>query len=41
MMEGGRSAFKIVKGKYTGNRPLGMPRRRWNYNIRKVLKMTR
>ena len=25
----GRSAFKILKGKHTGKRPLGRPRRRW------------
>ena len=29
-MEEGRSAFKIL----TGKRPLGMPRRRWEDNIR-------
>ena len=28
-MEEGRSAFKIVIGKPTGNRLLGRPRRRW------------
>ena len=28
-MEEGRIAFKIVAGKPTGKRPLGMPRRRW------------
>ena len=33
-MEEGRSAFKIVKGKPTGKRPLGRPRRRWEDNIR-------
>jgi len=33
MMEG-RSAFKILTGKPTGNRPLGRPRRRWENNIR-------
>ena len=27
-MEEGRSAFKIVRGKPTGKRPLGRPRRR-------------
>ena len=31
-MEEGRSAFKILTGKPTG--PLGMPRRRWEDNIR-------
>ena len=30
----GRSAFKILTGKPTGKRPLGRPRRRWEYNIR-------
>ena len=33
-MEEGRSAFKILKGKLTGKRPLGRPRRRWEDNIR-------
>ena len=33
-MEEGRSAFKIVTGKPTGKRPLRMPRRRWEDNIR-------
>ena len=28
-MEEGRSAFKMLTGKHTGNRPLGRPRRRW------------
>ena len=32
-MEEGRSAFKILTGKPTGNRPLGRPRRRWEDNI--------
>ena len=30
----GRSAFKILTGKPTGNRPLGKPRRRREDNIR-------
>ena len=30
----GRSAVKILKGKPTGKRPLGRPRRRWEDNIR-------
>ena len=34
-MEEGRSAFKILTGKPTGNIPLGRPRRRWEDNIRK------
>ena len=33
-MEEGRSAFKILTGKPTGNRPLGRPRSRWEDNIR-------
>ena len=33
-MEEGRTAFKIKKGKPTGKRPLGRPRRRWEDNIR-------
>ena len=33
-MEKGRSAFKILTGKPTGNRPLGRPRRRWEDNIK-------
>ena len=31
--EEGRTAFKILTGKSTGNRPLGRPRRRWEDNI--------
>ena len=37
-MEEDRSAFKILTGKPTGNRPLGRPRRRWEENIRMDLK---
>ena len=33
-MEEGRSTFKILTGKPIGKRPLGMPRRRWEDNIR-------
>ena len=33
-MEEGRSAFKILTGKPTGKRPSGMPRHRWEDNIR-------
>ena len=33
-MEEGRSAFKILKGKPTGKKPLGRPMRRWEDNIR-------
>ena len=36
-MEEGRSAFKILTGKLTGKRLLGMPRRRWEENIRMYL----
>ena len=32
--EEGRSAFKILTSKPTGERPLGKPRRRWEDNIR-------
>ena len=38
-MVGGRSAFKILTGKPTGKRPLGRPWRRWEDNIRRILKM--
>ena len=31
---GGRSAFKILTGKTSGNRPLGRPRHRLEDNIR-------
>ena len=37
-MEEGRSAFKILRSKPTGKRPLGRPVRRWVDNIRLVLK---
>ena len=33
-MEEGRSAFRIVIGKLTGERPLGRPRHKWEDNIR-------
>ena len=33
-MEEGRSAFKILTGKSIGKRPLGIPGRRWEDNIR-------
>ena len=32
-MEEGRSAFKILTGKPTGNRPLGRLRRRWDSGV--------
>jgi hypothetical protein len=38
-MEEGRSAFKILTGKHTGNIPLGRPRNRWEDNIRMDLKV--
>ena len=37
-MEEGRSAFQILTGKPTGNRPLGRLRRRWVNNITMYLK---
>ena len=37
-MEEGRTAFKILAGTSTGKRFLGRPKRRWEYNIRMVLK---
>ena len=37
-IEEGRSPFKILTGKPTETRPLGRPRRRWEDNIRMVLK---
>ena len=36
-MEEGRSDFKNLAGKSTGMRLLGMPRRRWEDNIRMEL----
>jgi hypothetical protein len=33
-MEEGKSAFKLLTDKHTGNRPLGRPRRRWENNIK-------
>ena len=36
-MEKSRSAFKILKAKPAGKRPLGRPRRRWEGNITNVL----
>ena len=37
-MEEGRSVSKILTGKPIGKRSLGMPRRRWEDNIRMNLK---
>jgi len=31
---GERGVYKILVGKPKGNRPLGRPRRRWDYNIK-------
>ena len=36
-MEESRSSFKMLTGKPTGKRPLGMSRRRWEDYIRMVL----
>ena len=36
-MDEGRSVFKILSGKPTGKGQLGMPRRRWEDNIRMEL----
>jgi hypothetical protein len=33
-MEGVRNAYSILVGKPEGKRPLGRPRRRWEFNIR-------
>ena len=37
-MEEGRSAFKFLTDTPTGKRPLGRLRRRWEENIRWILK---
>ena len=37
-MEESRSPKKILTGKATGKRPLGIPRRRWEDNIRMDVK---
>ena len=38
-MEDGKGAFKILTGKPTGKKkPLGRPRRRWEYNSRMDLR---
>ena len=37
-MEEGRSAFKILTGEPTGERPLGKSKRRWENNFRIELK---
>ena len=33
-MEEGRVVHKVLVGKPEGKRPLGRPRRRWDYNIK-------
>jgi hypothetical protein len=35
-----RNAYNILVGKPEGKRPLGRPRRRWDDNIRMVLRVT-
>ena len=40
-MEKGRSAFKILRSKPAGKRPLGRPRDRWEDNIRMDLEEIR
>ena len=37
-MQESRSAFKTLTGKPTGKRPLGIPRLRWEDNIRMDIK---
>ena len=37
-MEDDRSTFKILIGQPIGKRPSGRPRRRWEDNIRMILK---
>jgi hypothetical protein len=34
-----RNAYRILVGKPEGKRPLGRPRRRWEYNIKMDLRM--
>jgi hypothetical protein len=36
-MEEGRGVHRVLVGKHEGKRPLGRPRRRWEYNIKMVL----
>jgi hypothetical protein len=35
-----RKVYKVLVGKSEGKRPLGIPRRRWEYGIRMDLKET-
>jgi hypothetical protein len=37
-MRGGRNSYRDLVGKVKGNRPLGRPRRRWEDNIKIVLR---
>ena len=37
-MEEGRGVHKVLVGKPEGKRPLGRPRRRWEYNIKMGLR---
>jgi hypothetical protein len=32
-----RNAYRILVGEPEGNRPVGRPRRRWEYNIKMIL----
>ena len=36
-MEEGRGVHKVLVGRPEGKRPLGRPRRRWEYNIKMYL----
>jgi hypothetical protein len=37
-MEEGRGAYRVLVGRPEGKRPLGRPRRRWEYNIKMDLR---
>jgi hypothetical protein len=37
-MREGRGVYRILVGRPEGKRPLGIPRRRWEYNIKMDLK---
>jgi hypothetical protein len=34
----GRGAYRVLVGRHEGKRPLGRPRRRWEYNIKMDLR---
>jgi hypothetical protein len=34
----GRGVYRVLVGRHEGNRPLGRPRRRWEYNIKMYLR---